>query len=183
MVSRDNEPQNAQPHSDSLTSQEPNHFGIPTEINEGQFNHYFMVNELFSGDLDDELSDSAALKFSSLDDDVFNGIDLTTIARLNLDGKSSNCWDLIHLQACSSEVIVFFKNGQTYLGQGCCLAIRTIEHQCWPALLGSLGFFPEETDILRGYCYANQLETSLTLPRPFDEATGKFVPDLEKYIP
>ncbi|KAL6210941.1 hypothetical protein ACLB2K_016170 [Fragaria x ananassa] len=81
MVSRDNEPQNAQPHSDSLTSQEPNHFGIPTEINEGQFNHYFMVNELFSGDLDDELSDSAALKFSSLDDDVFNGIDLTTIGR------------------------------------------------------------------------------------------------------
>ncbi|KAL6217732.1 PREDICTED: egg cell-secreted protein 1.1-like [Fragaria vesca subsp. vesca] len=105
-------------------------------------------------------------------------------ARLKLDGKSSNCWDsLIHLKACSSEVIVFFINGQTYLGQGCCLAIRTIEHQCWPALLGSLGFFPEETDILRGYCYANQLETSPTLPRPFDESTGKFVPDLEKYIP
>nr|XP_011459730.1 PREDICTED: NAC domain-containing protein 100-like [Fragaria vesca subsp. vesca] len=77
MGSRDNEPQNARPHPDSLTSQEPNHFDIPTEIDEGQFNHYFTVNELFS----DELSDSAALKFSSLDDDVFNGIDLTAIGR------------------------------------------------------------------------------------------------------
>ena len=69
VVSRDNEPQNAQPHPD---------FDIPTEIDEDQFNHYFMVNELFSGD---ELSDSAALKFSSLHDDVFNGIDLTAIGR------------------------------------------------------------------------------------------------------
>ncbi|KAL6214357.1 hypothetical protein ACLB2K_013791 [Fragaria x ananassa] len=72
-----------------------------------------------------------ASSFRSLNNRITSRSNLA--ARLKLDGKSSNCWDsLIHLQACSSEVIVL---GQTYLGQGCCLAIRTIEHQCWPALL------------------------------------------------
>ncbi|BFG35143.1 hypothetical protein CerSpe_214170 [Prunus speciosa] len=74
-------------------------------------------------------------------------------ARLNLDEESSNCWDsLFQLHACSGEVVMFFLNGETYLGHGCCVVIRTIEHQCWPALLGTLGFTTEETDVLKGYC-------------------------------
>ncbi|XP_050366266.1 egg cell-secreted protein 1.3-like [Argentina anserina] len=75
-------------------------------------------------------------------------------ARLNLDGESSsNCWDsFLQLQSCSGEAILFFLNGETTLGDRCCEAIRVIEHQCWPALLGSLGFTIQETDILRGYC-------------------------------
>ncbi|KAM5563096.1 egg cell-secreted protein 1.3 [Rosa sericea] len=107
-------------------------------------------------------------------------------ARLKLDGKSSNCWDsFIQLQACSSQVLLFFLNGETYLGHGCCMAIRTIERQCWPALLGSLGFSAEEADILKGFCdQAIQLEISPPPPPPsVDEATGKVVPDLEKFIP
>ena len=79
---------------------------------------------------------------------------LNLVARLKLeDEESSNCWDsLIQLQACTGEVILFFLNGETYLGPGCCDAIRTIGQHCWPAMFGSLGFTTEETDVLQGYC-------------------------------
>ncbi|CAB4269051.1 unnamed protein product [Prunus armeniaca] len=81
------------------------------------------------------------------------GLNANLEARLNLDEESSNCWNsLFQLQACSGEVVMFFMNGETYLGHGCCEAIQTIEHQCWPALLGMLGFTTEETNVLKGYC-------------------------------
>ncbi|GAA0143549.1 hypothetical protein LIER_04211 [Lithospermum erythrorhizon] len=83
----------------------------------------------------------------------------TLLERLKLDvqleeeGGSSPCWDsLYELQSCTGEVVMFFMNGETYLGPSCCSAIRTIEHQCWPGLLGTLGYTSEEGDILRGYC-------------------------------
>ncbi|PRQ25531.1 egg cell-secreted protein 1.3-like [Rosa rugosa] len=108
-------------------------------------------------------------------------------ARLNLDEESSTCWEsLFQLQACSKEVVLFFLNGETYLGDGCCKAIRTIEHQCWPALLGSLGLTTEETDILKGYCdEADQIQSPPTSPSPpsVHQPTGKLVPDLDKLIP
>lgn len=108
-------------------------------------------------------------------------------ARLNLDEESSTCWEtLFQLQACSSEVVLFFLNGETDLGDGCCKAIRTIEHQCWPALLGSLGFTTEETDILKGYCdEADQIQSPPALPSPpsVHQPTRKFVPDLDKLVP
>lgn len=73
--------------------------------------------------------------------------------RLKLDDESSNCWDsLIQIQACSGEIILFFLNGETYLGDGCCNAIRTIGKQCWPNMMDTLGFTAEEGDILEGYC-------------------------------
>ncbi|KAJ7974043.1 egg cell-secreted protein 1.1-like, partial [Quillaja saponaria] len=78
-------------------------------------------------------------------------------SRLKLDGESSNanCWEsLFQLQACTGEVIMFFMNGETYLGPSCCQAIRIIEHDCWPEMLGSLGFTAEEGDILEGFCDA-----------------------------
>lgn len=69
------------------------------------------------------------------------------------DEPSNSCWEsLLQLQACSGEIITFFLNGETYLGQGCCQAIRVIGHDCWPSIVGSLGFTTEETDILEGYC-------------------------------
>lgn len=79
-------------------------------------------------------------------------------ARLKLEGKAggdepSNCWDsLFELQACSGEVIMFFMNGETYLGHGCCQAIRVIGHDCWPNMMESLGFTSEEEDVLQGFC-------------------------------
>ncbi|GMH25126.1 hypothetical protein Nepgr_026969 [Nepenthes gracilis] len=86
--------------------------------------------------------------------------DSTLPSRLRLD-ESTNCWNsLFELQSCTGEVIQFFYNGETYLGPNCCRAIRIIEHNCWPALLGSLGFTPEEGAILRGYCDAEEESSS-----------------------
>ncbi|KAL5560200.1 hypothetical protein UlMin_036411 [Ulmus minor] len=83
------------------------------------------------------------------------GSNLAVRLKLNLEGESSTCWDsLIDLQACSGEVILFFLNGETYLGPSCCHAIRTITHQCWPAMFTTLGFTTQEVDILQGYCDA-----------------------------
>ncbi|KZV17757.1 egg cell-secreted protein 1.2-like [Dorcoceras hygrometricum] len=70
--------------------------------------------------------------------------------------ESSGCVDsLFQLQSCSSEVVMFFLNGETYLGPGCCTAIKSIQRDCWPNMLGSLGYTTEEGDILRGYCDAS----------------------------
>uniref|UniRef100_A0A7N0TPQ3 Prolamin-like domain-containing protein n=1 Tax=Kalanchoe fedtschenkoi TaxID=63787 RepID=A0A7N0TPQ3_KALFE len=80
----------------------------------------------------------------------------TLLARLKLDGESSSstsCWDsLFKLQSCTGEVILFFLNGETYLGKACCEAIQTIEHDCWPTMLTSLGYTDEEGFVLQGYC-------------------------------
>lgn len=78
----------------------------------------------------------------------------TLLTRLILDQDGSgSCLDaLFELQSCSGEVVLFFLNGETSLGPNCCSAITTIERQCWPSMLGSLGITSEETDILRGYC-------------------------------
>ena len=86
-------------------------------------------------------------------------------ARLHADDDSSSkCWEsLLELQACTGEVVLFFLNSETHLGAGCCQAIQTIEHQCWPAMLTSIGFTAEEGDILQGYCDAT---TSSSAPPP-----------------
>lgn len=75
-------------------------------------------------------------------------------ARLKLDGDSqSNCWgSLVQLQACSGEIILFFLNGEAQLGRSCCQALRTIGEHCWPNMIETLGFTPEEGQILEGYC-------------------------------
>ncbi|XP_050366410.1 egg cell-secreted protein 1.3-like [Argentina anserina] len=108
-------------------------------------------------------------------------------ARLNLDEGSSTCWEsLFQFQACSTEVLLFFLNGETNLGDGCCKAIRNIEHLCWPALLGSMGLTTEETDILKGYCdEADQIQSPPTSSSPpsVHQPTGKLVPYLDKWIP
>ncbi|KAI3853077.1 hypothetical protein MKX03_036250 [Papaver bracteatum] len=88
---------------------------------------------------------------------------ISLAARLQSNGSYTECWDsLMELQACTGEVILFFLNGETHLGRNCCQAIHIIQHNCWPAMLGSLGFTQEEGDILRGYCDA----TANILPPP-----------------
>ncbi|KAE8684379.1 abscisic stress-ripening protein 1-like [Hibiscus syriacus] len=77
----------------------------------------------------------------------------TLEARLKLDADSPSCWEsLTQIQSCSGEVILFFLNGETYLGDACCHAIHTISHQCWPDMMETLGYTTEEGDILEGYC-------------------------------
>ncbi|CAH9099809.1 unnamed protein product [Cuscuta epithymum] len=86
-------------------------------------------------------------------------------ARLRLEEEnpgqgSSECWEsLFALRACTGEVILFFMNGETYLGQDCCHSIRSIQKHCWShSLLESLGLTSQESDILRGYCDATAAE-------------------------
>ncbi|KAF5745171.1 hypothetical protein HS088_TW07G00752 [Tripterygium wilfordii] len=88
-------------------------------------------------------------------------------SRLQLDSESS-CWDnLFELQSCTGEVIMFFLNQEmTYLGNSCCRAIYIIEHECWPSMLTSLGFTPQEGNILRGYCDARDQPNHSAPPCP-----------------
>ncbi|KAH1036505.1 hypothetical protein GYH30_056113 [Glycine max] len=104
------------------------------------------------------------------------------VARLKLDGESSNCWDsLFELQACTGEVITFFLNGETYLGPSCCQAIRIVGHDCWPDMIASLGFTTEEGDVLQGYCDSEKEQlhsppsptSPTTVVHDFDDATTK----------
>ncbi|PIA31469.1 hypothetical protein AQUCO_04900045v1 [Aquilegia coerulea] len=70
-------------------------------------------------------------------------------------GGLGDCWSaLLELKACTSEIVMFFLNGESYLGLDCCRAIRIITRDCWPTMLTSLGFTSQEGDILRGYCDA-----------------------------
>ncbi|GFP91803.1 egg cell-secreted protein 1.1 [Phtheirospermum japonicum] len=94
----------------------------------------------------------------------------TLAARLKLeksgDEGSSNCWEsMFQLQSCTTEIVLFFLNGETFLGPGCCQAIRTIQKDCWPDLLGSLGYTTEEGDVLEGYCDASE-DSSSAVPAP-----------------
>ncbi|KAK1309794.1 Egg cell-secreted protein 1.2 [Acorus calamus] len=70
-------------------------------------------------------------------------------------GSFTDCFNaLVEIKSCTNEIILFFLNGEMYLGLGCCRAIRVITRQCWPSMLVSIGFTAEEGDILRGYCDA-----------------------------
>ncbi|XP_047084252.1 egg cell-secreted protein 1.1-like [Lolium rigidum] len=75
-----------------------------------------------------------------------------------LEGEGpQQCWEsLMDIKSCTGEIILFFLNGEAYLGPGCCRAIRVIEQRCWAAdaMLTVIGFTPEEGDMLKGYCDA-----------------------------
>ncbi|KAL6902300.1 hypothetical protein ACP4OV_005176 [Aristida adscensionis] len=81
-----------------------------------------------------------------------------------LDGEGSQqCWEaLVEIKSCTGEIILFFLNGEAYLGPGCCRAIRVIEQRCWAAdaVLSAIGFTPEEGDMLKGYCDAGDADGS-----------------------
>ncbi|KAI0511585.1 hypothetical protein KFK09_012215 [Dendrobium nobile] len=90
------------------------------------------------------------------------------MARLQAD-EAGQCWDaLMELRSCTGEVILFFLNGETYLGPSCCRAILVIEKRCWAAdaLLTALGFTAREGDVLRGYCDAVEEAPPAASPPP-----------------
>ncbi|KMZ64069.1 Glyceraldehyde-3-phosphate dehydrogenase (phosphorylating) [Zostera marina] len=73
-----------------------------------------------------------------------------------IDGGSGDCWmALAEMKSCKNEIVLFFINGESYLGMDCCRAIRVLTHQCWPSLLTTIGFDAEQGDILRGFCDAS----------------------------
>ncbi|KAL5555782.1 hypothetical protein UlMin_038018 [Ulmus minor] len=82
------------------------------------------------------------------------------------EGGLADCWGaLVQLKSCTNEIVLFFLNGDTNLGPGCCRAIGFITRSCWPTMLTSIGFTTEEGDILRGYCDAASPEIT-TAPSP-----------------
>ncbi|MQL85217.1 hypothetical protein Taro_017729 [Colocasia esculenta] len=98
------------------------------------------------------------------------------VSRLQ-SGGMIQCWDsLLELKACTSEVILFFLNGETNLGPSCCNAIRIIEHRCWPSMLTTLGFTPEEGDVLTGYCDASDARRRRATPPPSPTSLGPTSP-------
>ncbi|MCL7031270.1 hypothetical protein MKW94_028754 [Papaver nudicaule] len=86
-------------------------------------------------------------------------------ARINgEDGGAgmTECWSALYeLRSCTNEIILFFMDGEMYLGIECCRAIRIITRECWPSMLTSVGFTAEEGDVLRSYC-----DTPHSAPHP-----------------
>ncbi|MCL7035370.1 hypothetical protein MKW94_000546 [Papaver nudicaule] len=71
------------------------------------------------------------------------------------DAGMTECWSALYeLRSCTNEIILFFMDGEMYLGFECCRAIRIITRECWPSMLTSVGFTAEEGDILKSYCDA-----------------------------
>ncbi|KAK7282383.1 hypothetical protein RIF29_11091 [Crotalaria pallida] len=89
-------------------------------------------------------------------------------ARLETNGGDLvDCWSsLMELKSCSNEIILFFLNGVADIGPACCRAITVITHNCWPAMLTSLGFTAEEGNVLEGYCDAAAGLTPTPSPSP-----------------
>ena len=68
-------------------------------------------------------------------------------------GETMECWgSLVQLSSCTSEILLFLFNGESYIGPECCHSIRGATRHCWPAMLASVGFTAEQADVLRGFC-------------------------------
>ncbi|PAN16166.1 hypothetical protein PAHAL_3G041500 [Panicum hallii] len=82
-------------------------------------------------------------------------------------GGFAECWDsLTRLGSCTSEILLFFVNGESYIGPECCVAVRGATRHCWPAMLASVGFTAEEADVLRGFCDAEEAAAKDKGPPP-----------------
>lgn len=76
--------------------------------------------------------------------------------RLESNGNTLDCWNaLTEIRSCSNEIMTYFLNGAIDISPMCCQGISVITHECWPAMLTTIGFTPDETYILRGYCDAS----------------------------
>ncbi|KAG8383420.1 hypothetical protein BUALT_Bualt04G0010900 [Buddleja alternifolia] len=75
---------------------------------------------------------------------------------LETEGGALDCWTALYkIRSCSNEIIAYFANGAIDITPPCCEAITLITHQCWPAVLSTLGYSPDQANILRGYCDAS----------------------------
>ncbi|RWW12412.1 hypothetical protein GW17_00023922 [Ensete ventricosum] len=93
-------------------------------------------------------------------------------------GGLVDCWNaLLELRSCTNEIVLFFINGESYLGLDCCRAIRVITRHCWTSMLTTLGFTTQESDILRGYCDFEA--TAPALPPPPTTAPTASAADTE----
>lgn len=86
---------------------------------------------------------------------LFPGLNLTGPGGPEVEGQALDCWTALYkIRSCSNEIIAYFTNGTIDITPPCCEAVALITHHCWPAVLGALGYSPDQTNILRGYCDA-----------------------------
>ncbi|KAK4356203.1 hypothetical protein RND71_025174 [Anisodus tanguticus] len=86
-----------------------------------------------------------------------NAREIPIMARLDEANQGSimECWNaLAEIKSCTNEIVAYFTIGTIDIDFPCCQAISVITYHCWPSMLSTLGFTPEETNILRGYCDA-----------------------------
>ncbi|CAN0877446.1 Egg cell-secreted protein 1.4 [Linum grandiflorum] len=79
-----------------------------------------------------------------------------------------DCWEaLVEIKSCSGELFQYFVSGRRRVdavSQGCCRAVRTITHNCWPTMLVSVGFTAQQAYFLRGYCDAALADGEVPTP-------------------
>ncbi|CAL4904047.1 unnamed protein product [Urochloa decumbens] len=91
----------------------------------------------------------------------------TSLDEAGEEGGFVECWDaLTRLGSCTSEIVIFFVNGESYIGPECCVAIRGATRHCWPSMLAAAGFTAEEADVLRGFCDAEANKGAPPPPSP-----------------
>ncbi|CAI0555079.1 unnamed protein product [Linum tenue] len=81
----------------------------------------------------------------------------------------ADCWGaLVEIKSCSGELFqYFFSDGRVdIISDGCCRAVSTITHSCWPAMLDSVGFTAQQAHLLRGYCDAALADGGRYAPAP-----------------
>ncbi|XP_060182857.1 egg cell-secreted protein 1.4-like [Lycium barbarum] len=89
---------------------------------------------------------------------ITNAREIPTVPRLDEanQGNIMECWNaLAEIKSCTNEIVAYFTIGTIDIDLPCCQAISVITHHCWPSMLSTLGFTPEETNMLRGYCDAS----------------------------
>jgi hypothetical protein len=91
--------------------------------------------------------------------------DLSVSGEQQQGGGFGECWGAVMgLSSCYGEILLFFVNGESYIGPDCCVAIRGATRYCWPAMLASVGFTAEEADVLRGFCDGEEAEAARAPP-------------------
>ncbi|XP_026443918.1 egg cell-secreted protein 1.2-like [Papaver somniferum] len=103
-----------------------------------------------------------------LETTVRYSVGLNLAARINGEDEGvgmAECLNALYeLRSCTNEIILFFMDGEMYLGIECCRAICIITRECRPSMLNSIGFTAEEGDILHGYCDASHSTTPRSSP-------------------
>ncbi|CAA0839206.1 Egg cell-secreted protein 1.4 [Striga hermonthica] len=72
-----------------------------------------------------------------------------------IEGETPDCFAALYkIKSCSNEILNYFATGSIDITRPCCEAITIITHNCWPTVLGMLGYGPDQIYALRGYCDA-----------------------------
>ncbi|XP_073291116.1 egg cell-secreted protein 1.3-like [Primulina huaijiensis] len=99
---------------------------------------------------------------------------------LEVAGNTMDCLNALYkIRSCSDDIFAYFANGSIDISRQCCQAITLITHQCWPALLSTLGITLDQAYILRGYCDASASASTTASFAPFSSPVGQPMPAVQ----